>query len=249
MSHELLSVEKITVLYEGFRALDGVSLRLRPGEVRVLIGPNGAGKSTLLDAITGRVQPTAGRILLDGRDISRRSEHERARLGIRRKFQTPSVLEELTVAENLRLSVRAAEGWRRLARRPARATEEVVEEMLETIGLEPKRHAPAGSLSHGEKQWLEIGMVAAGRPRLILLDEPTAGMTHHETARTVELVRALAKQHTVLVVEHDMEFVEMLGTRITVLHMGRILREGSLEEIRSDPEIRAVYLGRVEARC
>ncbi len=245
MSPELLSVERVTVLYDGFRALDGVTLRLHPQEVRVLIGPNGAGKSTLLDAITGRVRPASGHIRLDGRDITHLNEHERARMGIQRKFQAPSVLPELTVEENLRLAVRAGERWGRLVRRAARATEEAVEQVLQLTALHPRRRLRAANLSHGEKQWLEIGMVVATRPRLILLDEPTAGMTHHETVRTAELVRELAGRHTVLVVEHDMEFVELLGAPVSVLHMGRVLREGDLGEIRSDPEIRAIYLGRV----
>ncbi|MCS7172495.1 MAG: urea ABC transporter ATP-binding protein UrtD [Armatimonadetes bacterium] len=249
MSREFLSVQGITVLYEGFRALNEVHLRLHPGEVRVLVGPNGAGKSTLLDVIAGRVRPASGRILLDGRDITRCSERERARLGIQRKFQTPSVLEELTVEENVRLAIRAAEGWTRLVARPAPEVGGVVESVLRTVGLDSKRHLRAGALSHGEKQWLEIAMVTAAGPRLLLLDEPTAGMTRGETEQTAELVRALGERYTVLVVEHDMEFVGMLRAPVTVLHMGQVLREGSLEEIRSDPEVRAVYLGRVEARC
>ncbi len=249
MSPELLSVEGVTVLYDGFRALDHVTLRMRPQEIRVLIGPNGAGKSTLLDAITGRVQPAAGRIRLEGRDITHRSEHERARMGIQRKFQAPSVLPELTVEENLRLAARAKGGWRQLTRRPPQETDQTLEQVLRLIGLRPKRHLRAAFLSHGEKQWLEIGMVVATRPRLILLDEPTAGMTRQETSLTAELVRELAASHTVLVVEHDMEFVELLEARVSVLHMGRVLREGSLEEVRSDPEVRAIYLGRVEAGC
>lgn len=249
MSADLLSVEDLTVLYDGFRALDQVSLRLRPQEVRVLIGPNGAGKSTLLDAISGRVRPASGRIWLEGRDITRRSEHERARMGIQRKFQAPSVLPELTVEENLRLAVRAREGWSGLVRPAAQGVEETVEQVLQLTELGPKRHLRAAFLSHGEKQWLEIGLVVATRPRLVLLDEPTAGMTHEETRRTAELVRTLAGRHAVVVVEHDMEFVGLLGARVSVLHMGRVLREGSLEEIRSDPEVRAIYLGRVGTAC
>lgn len=249
MSPELLSVEGVTVEYEGFRALDGVTLRIHPGELRVLIGPNGAGKSTLLDAITGRVRPAAGCIRLDGQDITQRSEHERARLGIQRKFQAPSLLEALTVEDNLRLAARAGEGWRRLVRRTAREVEETVERVLHLVGLSPKRYLRAAFLSHGEKQWLEVGMVVATGPRLVLLDEPTAGMTHHEAVRTAELVRELAGEHAVLVIEHDMDFVERLGAPVSVLHMGRVLREGSLEEIRVDPEVRAVYLGRVETGC
>ncbi|MCL6498744.1 MAG: urea ABC transporter ATP-binding protein UrtD [Firmicutes bacterium] len=249
MSPELLSVEEVTVEYEGFRALDGVTMQIRPRELRVLIGPNGAGKSTLLDAITGRIRPAAGCIRLDGRDITHRSEHERARLGIQRKFQAPSLLEALTVEENVRLAVRAGEGWRGLVRRAAREVEDAVERALHLVGLYPKRHLRAAFLSHGEKQWLEIGMVVATRPRLVLLDEPTAGMTQDETARTAELVRELAVQHAVLVIEHDMDFVGRLGAPVSVLHMGRVLREGSLDGIRADPEVRAIYLGRVGTEC
>lgn len=247
MLERLLAVREVVVSFDGFRALDGVSFTLMPGEVRILIGPNGAGKSTLLDAIIGKVWPASGHILFKGRDISALPEHLIARLGIGRKFQAPGILENLTVFENLVVATRSKQGFLRSLGRGL-SPEEVdwIAEILEEVGLEDKKHFLAGQLAHGEKQWLEIGMVLAMRPDLILLDEPTAGMTVVETRRTAELVKKLAGRHAVLVVDHDMAFVEMLEAPVTVLHMGRVLREGRVEDVRQDPEVIAVYLGRAQ---
>ena len=245
MSEALLAVENVTVSFEGFKALDGMSLRLMPKQVRVLIGPNGAGKSTLLDTIIGRVRPTSGRVVFKGEDITRLPEHQIVRRGICRKFQAPGILESLTVRENLALAARRDRGClhsfgRGLSPQVKRDTEEI----LGLIDLQDKKDAPAARLSHGQKQWLEIGMVVASDAELLLLDEPAAGMSHAEAGQTAELIRKVADWHSVLVIDHDMAFVALLDAPVTVLHLGRLLTEGSLDEIRQDPQVAAVYLGR-----
>ncbi len=241
----LLSLEEVTVSFDGFRALDNLTLHVPKGSVRVLIGPNGAGKSTLLDTIIGKVRPSHGRVVYAGRDITQLPEHRIAQLGIRRKFQTPGVLESLSVYDNLAVAVRRAKGLMANLRSGLSADERArVQEMLRLVGLEEKGQMLASQLAHGEKQWLEIGMVVASGPELLLLDEPTAGMTQHETAQTADLIRRLGEQHTVLVIDHDMAFVEQLGAPISVLHMGRLLKEGTMQALRDDPDVIAIYLGR-----
>ncbi len=247
MHSTLLSVENVTVSFDGFNALDGISLQLKPKSIRVLIGPNGAGKSTLLDAVIGHVRPTAGKVLFKGQDITHLDEYKIVRKGICRKFQTPGVLENLTVIENLNLAARRhRECWRSFASGITSEVRARVETVLERIGLQDKRKALAGQLAHGQKQWLEIGMVVASDADLLLLDEPAAGMSQDESAQTAELIRELSRQHSFLVIDHDMTFVAQLEAPVSVMHMGRMLKEGSLDEIRNDPQIAAVYLGRVK---
>jgi urea transport system ATP-binding protein len=247
MAEALLRVEDVTVSFEGFKALDKVSLTVQASGVRVVIGPNGAGKSTLMDAIIGRVRPLSGRILFKGRDLGALAEHEIVRLGICRKFQTPGILSNLTVEENIIVAAKRNRGWRGTLRRAISAAERRrVDEVLELVTLGAKRLMLAAHLPHGAKQWLEIGMVMASDSDLLMLDEPAAGMTQHEREKTAELIRGLASRHAFIVVDHDMDFVEQLAAPVSVLHMGRMLREGSIDEIRNDPQVRAVYLGRAE---
>lgn len=241
----LLEVQNVTVSFDGFKAIQNLSLTVPRGSLRVLIGPNGAGKSTLLDTIIGKVRPASGEVRYRGQVISRLPEHRIASLGICRKFQAPGVLEGLSVRENLLVAARRRKGvFATLTARPTQAEQERADELLRLTGLQERAEVNAASLAHGEKQWLEIGMVVAADPELLLLDEPTAGMTAHETAQTAELIQRLAGQHTVLVIDHDMAFVELLGAPITVLHQGQVFREGDLETLRADPEVMEIYLGR-----
>ncbi|MDE3178574.1 MAG: urea ABC transporter ATP-binding protein UrtD [Acidobacteriota bacterium] len=247
MNAPLLHVEEITVDFNGFKALDGLSLTLMPKTVRVLIGPNGAGKSTLLDAIIGRVRPSKGRILFKGNDITRVPEYRIVRNGICRKFQAPGVLGTLSVYDNLVLAARHRLGWwTSFHRGQSPELRDSIDEILELTGLGEKSTTLAAHLSHGQKQWLEIGMVVASKPDLLLLDEPAAGMSHDEAAQTAQLIRRLSSQYSILVIDHDMGFVAQLDAPVSVLHMGRLLMEGTLEEVRRDPEVAAVYLGRTE---
>jgi urea transport system ATP-binding protein len=241
----ILMLENVSVDFDGFKALTDVSLSLSAGELRVLIGPNGAGKSTLCDTIIGRVRPSSGRITFKDRVITALPEQEIVRLGICRKFQTPGVLPTLSVIENLLVSACKKRGWWR-SFRSVSPMEEVTraEEILEKIGLSDRRDVMAADLAHGEKQWLEIGMVVATDADLLLLDEPTAGMGPQDTQRTAELILSLLGRHAVLVIDHDMSFVEALNGYVTVLHQGQILTEGSVAQVRSDPQVVAVYLGR-----
>ena len=246
----LLQLEDVVVDFDGFKALDHLTFSIVPQSVRVLIGPNGAGKSTLLDTVIGKVRPTSGRVVYRGNDITAVSEHKIAQLGIRRKFQAPGVLEGLSVVDNLAIAVRRDRdlfGNFRSGLLPQE--EERVGEVLDLIGLRAQRESMASDLAHGEKQWLEIGMVVVADPDLLLLDEPTAGMTSDETAQTAELVTRLSYDHTILVIEHDMAFVEQLAAPVSVLHMGRLLKEGDMQTVREDPEVIEVYLGRSKDRA
>ncbi len=241
---ELLRTEDLSVCFSGFRALDGVDFSVEEGELRVVIGPNGAGKTTLMDLITGRTKPTRGKVIFGGDDITGKPPHEIARrYGIGRKFQGPNLFENMTVLQNLELAApdRGAAA-RALFRRVSRGEYLRAREVLRQIGLDAKRSLLAFELSHGERQWLEIGMLMMQSPRLLILDEPTAGMTSEETRQTGELVQDLLKDHTVLAVEHDMEFVRQVAQTVTVLHMGKILAEGPLSQIENDPEVVRVYL-------
>lgn len=245
MQNPLLSVENITVSFDGFNALDGISLKLMPTSIRVLIGPNGAGKSTLLDTIIGNVRPAKGRVVFRGEDITELNEYKIVRRGICRKFQAPGILENLSVFDNLSLAARhRRESWRSFGVGIASEVRERVERVLERIGLKEKRNALAAQLSHGQKQWLEIGMVVSSDADLLLLDEPAAGMSLDESAQTAELIRSLARDHSFLVIDHDMTFVEQLNAPVSVMHMGRMLKEGTLEEVQRDPQVISVYLGR-----
>jgi urea transport system ATP-binding protein len=241
----ILMMENVTVDFDGFKALTNVSLSLTPGDLRILIGPNGAGKSTLCDTIIGRVRPTSGKITFKDQVITDLPEQEIVRRGICRKFQTPGVLPTLTVIENLLVAGRRDRSWWKSFTRRA-PPEEIgsAETILGQIGLTDRRDVMAADLAHGEKQWLEIGMVVATNADLLLLDEPTAGMGPQDTQRTAQLILSLLGRHAVLVIDHDMSFVEALNGYVTVLHQGQILKEGTVAEIRADPEVTAVYLGR-----
>jgi urea transport system ATP-binding protein len=250
MEEPLLRLDDIVVDFDGFKAIDHLTFAVMPRTVKVLIGPNGAGKSTLLDTVIGKVNPTAGRVIYRGEDITRIPEHKIAQLGIRRKFQAPGVLEGLTVLDNLAVAARRNRNlWGNLWSGLGAEETERVDEVLDLIGLQSQRAAMASALAHGEKQWLEIGMVVVADPELLLLDEPTAGMTEDETAQTAELILRLSRDHTILVIEHDMAFVEQLAAPVSVLHMGRLLKEGSMNQIREDPEVIEVYLGRSKDRA
>ena len=242
----IMYIEDITVTFDGFQALKEVDFYVDHGELRALIGPNGAGKTTLLDVICGRARPDTGRVIFGQRtDLSKLEEHEITMLGIGRKFQTPTVFKNLTLADNLTLALR----YRRdvmatLFGALRRSHTDKIHSTLQTLGLEQKAHNQAGALSHGEMQWLEIGMVMVQEPVLFLLDEPVAGMTREEREKTGGILLDLAREHAVLVVEHDMEFVRQTAHRVTVLHEGRILCEGSVEHVQRDPRVVDVYLGR-----
>jgi urea transport system ATP-binding protein len=249
----IIYMEGVTVDFEGFKALNNLNFIVNYRELRVVIGPNGAGKTTLLDVISGKVEPVGGRVIF-GKDTDLIGLHENdiTALGIGRKFQTPSVYGNLTVWENLDLSLRRpSKGvFATLISRPTSAEIEKIHAMLKTIGLSEKAQARAGGLSHGEKQWLEIGMVLLQDPALLLVDEPVAGMTDQETEQTGLLLQSLADQHSMIVIEHDMEFVRQIARTVTVLHEGSVLCEGSVEKIQSDQRVVEIYLGRQrEARA
>lgn len=243
----LLKLENITVSFDGFKALDDFNFSLDKGAIRVVIGPNGAGKSTMCDTVIGKVRPTLGKVIYNDKDISKTFEHTIVRQGICRKFQTPGVLENLSVEDNLAVGVRKRKGWWVNVRSGLTKDEaNKVTEILELVGLSDKRDMLASQLAHGEKQWLEIGMVVAADPELLLLDEPTAGMTAQETEKTAKLISKLAGQHTVLVIDHDMSFVELLNAPVSVMHQGRLFKEGTIQELRDDPGVTEIYLGRAK---
>ncbi len=246
MHGALLYLNGVTVSFDGFRALDGLSLVIDPGELRTIIGPNGAGKTTMMDVITGKTRPDHGQVLFNGGvDLTRLDEARIANLGIGRKFQKPTVFENLTVFANLELALKNdRRAWPTLLTRLSPAQIRRIDEVLATIGLEAERDTLAGGLSHGQKQWLEIGMLLVQDTQLLLLDEPVAGMTDHETEKTAELIRAIAGERTVVVVEHDMAFVRDLDARTTVLHEGKVLAEGSIEAVQANARVIEVYLGR-----
>ena len=241
-----LWVEQLSVSFDGFKALNGVTLMLDRGELRCIIGPNGAGKTTLMDVITGKTRPDSGSVYLESRvtDLTELSETRIAQLGIGRKFQRPTVFPQHSVYENCELALAGHRGvFRTLFGRRSRADRARIDEVLETIGLADLKDTQAGLLAHGHKQWLEIGMLLAMDPKVLLIDEPVAGMTQPEMERTAELMRRLAGERTVVVVEHDMEFVRSIARQVTVLHEGRILAEGPMAQIQADPRVIEVYLG------
>jgi urea transport system ATP-binding protein len=246
MQETLLAIDAVTVSFDGFKALDGLSLALEPGEMRAVIGPNGAGKTTLMDVITGRTRPQSGRVVFGGdSDLTKLDEAAIARLGIGRKFQRPSVFEPLSVRDNLLLALAGDRSPRSaLTARQTRTERDRIEEILATIHLAGERDRRAGDLAHGRKQWLEIGMLLAQDPQLLLVDEPVAGMTDAETAQTAELLREINRSRSLIVVEHDIGFVRALAARVTVLHEGRVLAEGSIDDVSADPRVIEVYLGR-----
>ncbi|MEG4985170.1 urea ABC transporter ATP-binding protein UrtD [Microcoleus sp. BR0-C5] len=247
MNGKVLEIENLTVSFDGFKAINGLNFSMDAGELRVIIGPNGAGKTTFLDSITGKVQPTEGRVLFKGQNLRKLSEDRISRLGIGRKFQTPRVYLNLTPRENLELSCSRDKNVFSTLFQPASAAEKrTVSGLLETIGLVAKADISAGLLSHGEKQWLEIGMLVAQSPDLLLVDEPVAGLTDEETMLTGELLISLAESHSVLVIEHDMEFVRQIARQVTVLHQGAVLCEGTMDEVQNDDRVIEVYLGKPE---
>ncbi|HEV7368776.1 urea ABC transporter ATP-binding protein UrtD [Arenibaculum sp.] len=239
-----LELHGLEVSFDGFKAVNGLDLSVARGELRCLLGANGAGKSTTMDLICGRTRPTGGRILLDGRDITYEPEYERARRGVGRKFQVPSVFKELTVRENLDVArSRHPSPLRTLRIFTGPALDDRVAEVVELVGLDDELDTRAGYLSHGQTQWLEIAMLLVQDSALILMDEPTAGMTIQETRKTSEIFNRLRGRHTLIVVEHDMAFVREIAQTITVLHQGRCLSEGTIAQVESDPRVKEAYLG------
>ncbi|MDY6799152.1 MAG: urea ABC transporter ATP-binding protein UrtD, partial [Pseudomonadota bacterium] len=241
----ILYLEDVNVSFDGFKAINNLNLTIDDGELRCIIGPNGAGKTTMMDIITGKTRPDTGSVWFGSRhNLLTMNEPDIASLGIGRKFQKPTVFEALTIFENLELAM--ATDKRILPTLTARMLPEYrerIDEVLETIGLTKLRNRPAGILSHGQKQWLEIGMLLMQRPRLLLVDEPVAGMTEQEMERTAELLTSLAGKQSVVVVEHDMGFVRSIARKVTVLHQGSVLAEGSMDQVSNDPEVIKVYLG------
>tara|TARA_B100000700_G_scaffold144468_1_gene160572 strand:- start:12687 stop:13517 length:831 start_codon:yes stop_codon:yes gene_type:complete len=244
----ILYLEDVNVSFDGFRAINNLNLTINDGELRCIIGPNGAGKTTMMDIITGKTRPDSGQVWFGSRhNLLTKNEPEIASLGIGRKFQKPTVFEALSVFDNLELAMSADK--RVLPTLTARLSGEQrsrIDEVLETIGLEALRSRQAGILSHGQKQWLEIGMLLMQRPRLLLVDEPVAGMTEQEMERTAELLTSLAGKQSVVVVEHDMGFVRSIARQVTVLHQGSVLAEGSMDQVSNDPKVIEVYLGAEE---
>jgi urea transport system ATP-binding protein len=242
----VLYLDGVTVSFDGFNALAGLSMIIEPGELRCIIGPNGAGKTTMMDVITGKTRPDTGDVFFgEGKDLTAMSETEIAELGIGRKFQKPTVFRNHTVVENLELAAKTDKGvFHTLSSRRTAEETERIDQTLEAIGLRAQARRTADLLSHGQKQWLEIGILLMQEPKLLLLDEPVAGMTDEETARTGELFQSLAGKHSLVVVEHDMHFVESIARTVTVLHEGKVLAEGTMDTVREDPRVVEVYLGR-----
>jgi urea transport system ATP-binding protein len=242
----LLYLDGVTVSFDGFKALNELSLVLEPGEMRAVIGPNGAGKTTMMDVITGKTRPDQGKVVFGAdTDLTTLDEPAIARLGIGRKFQRPTVFETLTVRDNLLLALAGDRGPRfTLWARESADERARIDRLLTAIRLAPERERRAAELSHGQKQWLEIGMLLAQEPKLLLVDEPAAGMTDAETAQTAELLREINRTRSVVVIEHDMAFVRALDVKVTVLHEGRVLAEGSIDAIQDNPRVIEVYLGR-----
>ena len=247
MTTPLLELTDVSVSFDGFYALTDLSIQLMPGELRSIIGPNGAGKTTFLDVITGKVRPTKGNVYFNGKSLTRLSEQKISRVGIGRKFQTPRVFDKLNVVRNLELAVSPIKNpIGLLSTKLSPAIKNEVHRLLNYVGLSPFAKVQAGSLSHGQKQWLAIAMLVAQSPQLLLLDEPVAGLTDEETDRTAELIKSLAGDHTVVVIEHDMQFIRDLNAPVTVLHQGSVLTEGYLDQVKKDPKVIEVYLGQAK---
>lgn len=246
VSHRtILYLEDVTVSFDGFKALNNLSLYIDDGELRCIIGPNGAGKTTMMDVITGKTRPDVGSVFFGQTlDLTEMSEHEIARAGIGRKFQKPTVFPNHSVFENLELAMDTDKRvWRSLVARLTGEQRDRISEVLATIGLTDHNDQPAALLSHGQKQWLEIGMLLMQNPRVLLVDEPVAGMTHQEMDHTAELLTSLAGKHSVVVVEHDMDFVRSIARKVTVLHEGSVLAEGTMDEVQNNRKVIEVYLG------
>ena len=242
----VLYLDGVSVAFDGFKALNGLSLFLEPGEMRAIIGPNGAGKTTMMDVITGKTRPDQGDVVFDdAHDLTRLDETEIADLGIGRKFQKPTVFEGHTVADNIRLALAGERtAWSALFGARDRIDEARIDAVLERVRLGEHRNRQAGNLSHGQKQWLEIAMLLAQDPKLLLVDEPVAGMTDAETDETARLLRDIAETHSVVVVEHDMAFVRALDVKVTCLHEGSVISEGAIDAVSNDARVIEVYLGR-----
>ena len=241
----ILYIEDVTVSFDGFKALDDLNLYIDDGELRCIIGPNGAGKTTMMDVITGKTRPDHGTVFFgQNLDLTKMTEYEISHAGIGRKFQKPTVFLNHTVFENLELAFHTQKDvWQSLMQSLTGEQRDIIEEDMDTIGLKEQKNLRAGLLSHGQKQWLEIGMLLVQDPRLLLIDEPVAGMTHQETENTAELLKSLAGKHSVVVVEHEMDFIRSIANRVTVLHEGHVLAEGKMEEVQNDPKVIEVYLG------
>jgi len=246
LTSALLYLNGVTVSFDGFKALNNLSFTIEPGEMRAIIGPNGAVKTTMMDVVTGKTRPDLGDVMFDGSyDLTRLDEAEIAELGIGRKFQKPTVFESHTVADNLGLALKADRRVRAtLAWHETPSEREHIDQLLKTIRLTVVRDRLAGSLSHGQRQWLEIGMLLAQDPKLLLVDEPVAGMTDVETQQTAELLKEINREHTVVVVDHDLAFVRELGVKVTCLHEGSVLAEGTIDQVSSNERVVEVYLGR-----
>ena len=240
-----LKLEKLTVSFDGFKALNELTLRVSPGELLCIIGPNGAGKTTMMDVITGKTRPSSGSAHFgDDNDLLKLSETEIVAAGIGRKFQKPTVFERLNVFENLELALAGTRSFLKTLRARISAEQDNrISKVLDIIGLANQRFSTAGALAHGQKQWLEIGMLLMQNPELLLVDEPVAGMTPAEIERTAELLVSLAGEHSVVVVEHDMAFVRSIAKRVTVLHEGSVIAEGDMDQVQADPRVIEVYLG------
>jgi urea transport system ATP-binding protein len=243
----LLNLKNVSVSFEGFLALNNLNLTLKKGELRAVIGPNGAGKTTFLDVITGKVKPTKGDVFFKGKSLVGKKEHKIARIGVGRKFQSPRVFENLSVQENLEISVSQFSSTIKLiANKPSKNKQKEVNKLMKIVNLSSQSEIKAGSLSHGQKQWLEIAMLLGQKPSLMLIDEPVAGLTDEETELTADLLKSLSGENTVLVIDHDMEFIRRLESNVTVLNQGSVLCEGSMDEIQSNTKVIEVYLGKQE---
>lgn len=242
----ILYLNGVTKTFDGFKAINNLWLDIAPGELRAIIGPNGAGKSTMMDIITGKTRPDEGIVRFkDTIDLTAYDETDIANMGIGRKFQKPTVVESLSVWDNLDLALAGNRGiWQTLFAELSREQQQRIEEVIGLIGLQEKSTALAANLSHGQKQWLEIGMLIIQEPEVLLVDEPAGGMTDTETMETAQLLKNISKDHSVIVVEHDMEFVRALDCKVTVLHEGSVLAEGNLDTVSADPRVIEVYLGR-----
>ena len=244
MSTEILSVSDLTVSFDGFKAVDNLNLFVEKDELRCVIGPNGAGKTTLLDMICGKTKPSAGSIKFKGQELTKANEYKITRAGVGRKFQTPSVYEDLTVWENLELSYPKKRGiFGSLFFRSTDEIKQRVRQVAHDMYLKDEVDTKAGTLSHGQKQWLEIGMLLMQEPELLLLDEPVAGMSARERDLTAELLNRISKGRSIVLIEHDMEFVRKIAHRVTVLHQGKVLSEGSMDQVQNDPKVIETYLG------
>jgi urea transport system ATP-binding protein len=240
----VLSVKNLTVSFDGFKAVDDLSLSINERELRVVIGPNGAGKTTLLDMICGKTKPTSGSIRFRDIELVQMEEHQIVRAGVGRKFQNPSIYEDLTVMENLEISIPQAHGvWASILFRRTPQVVARIDEIAHQVNLKDQLRKKSGLLSHGQKQWLEIGMLLMQEPELMLLDEPVAGMSPREREQTADLLRTISLGKSLVVIEHDMDFVKSIASKVTVLHQGRLLSEGTIEQVQKDPRVIDVYLG------